>query len=124
MICFDANVLIEVILERKNAAVCRQYMQTANEDMAITMLSLDLVMYYAEKHKLDLSSTEQFVRLFLWLPIAEDDAESAFRLYAGDDYEDALQVSCAQREGCTSFVTLDRGLAKKYSAKLQVDLLP
>lgn len=123
MICFDANVLIEIILERKNAAVCREYIKLAKEDMAITTLSLDLIMYYAERNKLDLRSIEQFVRLFIWLPLTDNDAEWAFKQYAGDDYEDALHIGCALREGCAKFATLDHGLVKKYSQKLPINLL-
>jgi hypothetical protein len=53
MICLNANVLIEVILERKNAAICKQYIESTDGDMAVTMLSLDLIMHYAERNKLD-----------------------------------------------------------------------
>jgi len=123
VICCDANVLIEVILERKHSAACREYIQTAKEDLAITMLSLDLIMYYAERNKLNLVSIEKFVRLFMWLPLTDTDAEWSFKQYAGDGFEGGLQIGCALREGCTKFVTLDSSLMKKYSRKLQVDLL-
>jgi len=123
MICFDANVLIEIILGRKNAKKCQQYIDLAKEDMAITVLSLDLIMYYAERNKLDLVYIEQFMRLFIWLPMTDTDAEWAFKQYAADDYEDALQIGCALRERCARFVTLDQGLKKKYAQKLQIDLL-
>lgn len=123
MICFDANVLIEIILNRKNSEVCKDYIGLAKEDMAITILSLDLIMYYAERNKLDLGSIEQFTRIFIWLPITDTDAEWAFKQYLDNDYEDALQIGCALREGCVKFVTLDRDLKKKYSQQLPIDLL-
>lgn len=123
MICCDANVLIEVILGRRQSGVCRKYIEEAPEDLAITMLSLDLIMYYAERHKLDLKPFEQLLRLFVWLPLTESDAEQAFKQYKGDDFEDALQISCTIREGCSKFATLDKSLAKKYSQSLPIDLL-
>ena len=123
MICFDANIIIEIILSRKSSNDCRNYIELAKEDMAITMLTLDLIMYYAERNNLDLVSIEKFTRLFIWLPLTDTDAEWAFTHHEGDDYEDALQISCTMREGCTKFVTLDKDLKKKYSQKIQIDLL-
>lgn len=123
MTCLDANVLIEVILGRKKATICRDFIHKATDDLAITTLSLDLVMYYAQKNKLNLKPIEQFLRTFLWLGLTEADAESAFRRFRNDDFEDALQISCALRERCTKFVTLDGPLAKKYVRDLAITLL-
>lgn len=123
MICLDANVLIEIIIERKNAQACRGYVASVDEDMSITMLSLDLVMYYAEKNKLNSTPVEQFLRQFLWLPMSDSDAEWAFKHFANKDFEDALQIACATREGCSKFATLDRGLAKKYTKVMPIDLV-
>ncbi|MBI2009257.1 PIN domain-containing protein [Candidatus Saccharibacteria bacterium] len=123
MICLDANVLIEIVLGRKNAEVCQAYLDSAREDLAITLLSLDLAMYYAEAHKLAFQPIEQFMRLFIWLPMIDADAQWAFEHFAGKDYEDALQVAAASREGCSRFVTLDRNLAKKYPKNIAIDLL-
>jgi predicted nucleic acid-binding protein len=123
MICIDANVLIEIILGRKNAEICRKYIDSHKEDMATTVLSLDIVMYYTESNKLSLRPVEHFLRLFTWLAITDTDAEAAFKYFEDKDFEDALQISCAVREGCSRFVTLDRGLAKKYSKEIPIDLL-
>jgi predicted nucleic acid-binding protein len=123
MICFDANVLIEIIVGRKYAQACKDYIDSAKEDMATTMLSVDLAMYYAESNKLDPIPIEQFLRLFIWLPMTDSDGEWAFEHYANDDFEDALQVSCALREGCNKFATLDGPLSKKYPDVIAVDLL-
>jgi predicted nucleic acid-binding protein len=123
MICFDANVLIEIILGRDKALICREFVNKTSDDLAVTILSLDLVMYYAEKHKLNLEPIEQFLRTFLWLPLTEADAESAFQHYKADDFEDALQISCAVRESCATFVTLDKALVKKYHKDIRVKLL-
>ena len=123
MICLDANILIEVILGRKKATACRELIQRTTDDIAITILSLDLVMYYAEKNKLSLAPIEQFLRTFIWLAIVESDVDKAFKRYTDDDFEDALQISCALRESCTKFVTLDSALAKKYAKDISVTRL-
>ena len=123
MICFDANVLIEIIVDRKNALVCRDYIDAAKDDMCTTMLSVDLVMYYAESNKLAIQPIEQFLRLFTWLPMTDSDADWAFKNFGGIDFEDALQIACAVREGSKKFATLDKKLAKKYASTLPIDLL-
>ena len=123
MICFDANVLIEIIVDRKSAKGCRDYVDSISDDMATTILSTDLVMYYAEGNKLDVQPVEQFLRLFTWLPMTDSDADWAFRHFKGKDFEDALQIACAVREGCKRFVTLDRRLSEKYSQTIPVDFL-
>jgi predicted nucleic acid-binding protein len=123
MICLDANVLIEVMLGRSSAAACQKFIDSAKDDLAITILSLDLVMYYAERNKLEFKKIESFLRLFAWLPIVEEDARRAFELYANDDYEDALQIACANREKCKVFATLDKALAKKYDKVMNISLI-
>jgi predicted nucleic acid-binding protein len=123
MICLDANVLIEIIVGRKNAGACRDYINKTTEDLATTMLTVDLVMYYAEGKKLDTTPIEQFQRQFIWLPLVDADAEWAFRYFANKDFEDGLQIASAKREGCGAFATLDKKLAKKYAQELQIDLI-
>jgi predicted nucleic acid-binding protein len=43
--------------------------------------------------------------------------------FKGDDFEDALQVACAIREGCNNLVTLDGSLSKKYAQYIAIDLI-
>jgi predicted nucleic acid-binding protein len=123
MICFDANVIIEILLERPKAALCQTAVQEANDDGAISLLSVTFAMYYAEKQRLDLTAVEHILRTFIWLPIHEADADWAFENYDGDDHEDALQIACSLREQCERFVTLDGPLAKKYRRALPITLL-
>lgn len=123
MVCLDANVVIEIILDRHKAQVCRDYLNSVQEEVAITVLSLDLLLYYSESKKLHLPAVEEFLRLFIWLPMTDGDAEWAFRRFEGKDFEDALQIASAIREGCGTFVTLDKSLAKKYVADIKTKLL-
>ena len=118
----DANVLLEVILRRARATTCEQFLGNS-EDKAISLLTLDLVMYFVQRDKLAWVPVKAFLDSFRWMPIVEADAQWAFAQFAGDDFEDALQVACAIREGCSKFVTLDKGLSKKYSKNTVVDLL-
>lgn len=122
MTCLDANILIEIIDKRSKQGLCRHYINSTS-GLATTMLSVDLVMYYANKHKIDLSFTKGFLRQFIWLPLVEADGVWAFDNCQGSDFEDALQVACANREGCRSFATLDKALAKRYKDVIPVKLL-
>ncbi len=123
MIFVDANVLLEVIQKRIHAKTCEQFLSN-DEDKAISTLTLDLVMYFVERDKLPWKPIKSFLESFSWLPVTDADAQWAFTNFRGGDFEDALQVACALREGCATFVTLDQGLAKKYSGRLPIDLLP
>jgi predicted nucleic acid-binding protein len=118
----DANVLLEVILKRMRTAVCEEFLSN-HQDKAISTLTLDLVMYFVERDKLDWAPVKVFLESFSWLPIVEADAGWAFVQFGGDDFEDALQVACALREGCDTFITLDGPLAKKYSKNMAINLL-
>jgi predicted nucleic acid-binding protein len=114
MIFVDANVVLEVIEKRPHANTCEQLLRST-EEKAISLLTLDLVMYFVEKDKIAWEPVKTFLEGFVWLPITDADAQWAFSNFKGDDFEDALQVSCAKREGCNKFATLDKGLAKKYA---------
>jgi predicted nucleic acid-binding protein len=118
----DANVLLEVILRRTRVDTCENFLNN-NEDKAISTLTLDLVMYFIERDNLSWQPVKAFLESFNWLPIVDADAQWAFAQFRGDDFEDALQVACAIREGSSSFVTLDGPLSKKYSETIAIELL-
>ncbi len=122
MIGVDANVLLEVILQRTRAAQCEAVLAN-EEDKAISILTLDLVLYFAERDKLPLGPIKDFLQCFIWLPITDADATWAFAHYKGKDYEDALQVACTIRERCSRLVTLDADLAKKYQRYVPISLI-
>lgn len=80
-------------------------------------------MYYAERDKLRLPAVKTYLETFVWLAINEADGQWAFANYDGKDFEDALQIGCALREQCSTFVTLDQKLAKKHKAHLPIKLI-
>lgn len=122
MIFIDANVLLEIILKRARARACEQLLLN-DKNKAISTLTLDLVMYFVERDKLEWEPVKIFLESFSWLPVTDSDAQWAFLNFKGDDYEDALQVACAVREGCSRLATLDGPLAKKYAANIAIDLI-
>lgn len=122
MIFVDANVILEVIQKRTRAKECEQFLRN-DKNKAISVLTLDLVMYFIERDKLPWEPVKNFLESFSWLPIIDADAQWAFMNFKGDDFEDALQISCATREGCSSFVTLDTALSEKYKKTMTVELI-
>jgi len=120
MIFVDANVVLEVIQKRAHADNCERMLRN-REEKAISTLTLDLVMYFIERDKMPWESIKVFLESFSWLPLTDADAQWAFLHFRGKDFEDALQVSCAIREGCSLFATLDKALAKKYSDLMLIE---
>lgn len=123
MVCLDANVMLEIVEKRAGWQACRNYLADLTDDLAITMLTVHLMMYFAEKDRLDWRAVKAFLERYHWLPLMPTDANWAFVRFDGKDFEDALQVGCALRAGCTRFATLDQTLAKKYKAALPIDLI-
>lgn len=123
MVYVDANVILEVLLNRALASDCSKYIDESKQDVAISLLTLSIVMYVLEKDKIGLSQKEYYLRQFSWLPITQQDAEWSYGHYNSQDFEDGVQVSCALREKCTRFVTLDKRLAAKYGSLLPIDLI-
>jgi predicted nucleic acid-binding protein len=122
MIFVDADVLLEVIQKRTRVKECERFLSN-DKNKAISVLSLDLVMYFVERDKLPWEPVKNFLESFSWLPIIDADAQWAFMNFNGDAFEDALQVACALREGCNSFVTLDVALSEKYNQTITVELI-
>lgn len=118
----DANVLLEVIQKRTRLKACEQFLSN-DKSKAVSTLALDLVMYFVERDKLAWEPVKGFLESFSWLPVTDADAQWAFMNFKGDDFEDALQVACALREGCSGFVTLDGPLSKKYGQTMVINLI-
>lgn len=122
MIFVDANIALEVIEKRAHADACEQMLRNSQEK-AISLLTLDLVMYFLGRDKIAWEPVKTFLESFAWLPVTDADAQWAFAHFKGDDFEDALQVACAIRENCHEFTTLDKSLAKKYADIMPIELL-
>jgi predicted nucleic acid-binding protein len=122
MIFVDANVLLEVIQKRTRTKEC-EYFLSNNENKAISILTLDLIMYFIERDKLPWEPIKRFLESFSWLPITDADAQWAFANFQGNDFEDGLQIACAKREGCSSIVTLDVALSEKYNQVIPIKLI-
>ncbi len=125
MVVLDANVVLEILEKRARLdAVLAAIKQYENQyTLAVTTLSLSNVFYVLEKNKYDPGIAERLLKTYRFLPVESEDAIWAFEHYQGVDFEDALQVAAAVREGCGVFMTLDKVLARKYRKFLNIQLI-
>lgn len=123
MICYDSSVLADMMLARPTAEISHAYFTQHSGQVAASIMSLQFLMYYAEKHHINMQAIRKASNLIIWLPTTEEDMQWAFDNYQGSDYEDALQIAVALREGCTRFITRDKKLARKYGDKIKITLI-
>lgn len=114
----DANVLLEILLGRRNETAARNVIEQHSENLFISSLTAHLVVHFGQAI-VDLPILRKFLSDYTILALDSADFEWAFVNMRNQDFEDALQLSVAIRNGCDKFLTLDKTLAKSYS-----DLLP
>lgn len=124
MVFLDANILLELILpNRRSLAPILQYLEQANQT-AISSLTIHLVFYFGRKVSIADTILHGVIAENTILSLERSDYEWAALYEQGQDFEDALQVACAIRSGCSEFVTLDRRLATRYAdGPIKVTLL-
>jgi len=111
----DANIALEVILERQNQQLVKDLLSKYSDNLNISSLTAHLIIYFGLK-RVDLPVLRRFLEDYIVLSLDSVDFEWAFNNIRSNDFEDALQLGVAIRNGCTSFITLDRPLADTYSS--------
>jgi predicted nucleic acid-binding protein len=119
----DANVLLEVLLDRRLAKQCSQLLTDANEELAISALTVHIIWYVAEKYKLDQSNVDEFLKVWEILPLTAANIKTARQRYDGKDFEDCLQAACAEAAQCDEIVTIDKHFRIHSHTKLKVKTL-
>jgi predicted nucleic acid-binding protein len=109
----DANILLEVLLDRKKAAVAKLIIETNAGQSYISSLTGHLVVHYVQK-VVGLAVIRQFLDDYEMVGLTATDFEWAFNNIRDQDFEDALQLAVAIRSGCDQFITLDQSLFKAY----------
>jgi predicted nucleic acid-binding protein len=121
-VCLDANVLLDIILDRKRkSAVLKKIDGT---QYATTSISASIAYYYAVSDTVSNNAFKNFLRDYDILTVDELTFESAFML-AGDqnDLEDAIQIAACKQAGVQTLVTADKQLAKLYAKELKIELV-
>jgi predicted nucleic acid-binding protein len=109
----DANVLIEIILERGHQAAAKAVLEGARHDLRISALTAHLVVHFGVT-RVDLPIIRKFLGDYQILPLEQADFEWAFVNARNQDFEDALQLAVAIRNGCDRFITFDQTLYRAY----------
>jgi predicted nucleic acid-binding protein len=112
-IFLDANVLLEIILGREKQAIAKSFIETNSKNLYISALTAHLVIHFGTSI-VELPVLRQFLGDYSILPLEATDFEWAFTNILNNDYEDALQLAVAIRQGCNRFVTFDKSLIKTY----------
>jgi predicted nucleic acid-binding protein len=119
-IYLDANILLEILFKRaRHPQVEKLLSSMENVQFCASVLSIDLVMYFVELDKKPKDVARQFLRKYTILNMTPKDTDWAYDNDTGD-FEDALQVACARRHGCASFITLDQKLERMYGTFMSV----
>lgn len=122
-IYLDANVLLEILFHRaRYKKVVARLSELQDSQFCVSVLSVDLVMYFVEIEKQSKDIAWEFINKYQQLDLLPNDTEWAHDNDQGD-FEDALQVSCARRHNCTLLITLDQSLEKMYGKYLTVQTI-
>ncbi|HTE21755.1 MAG TPA: PIN domain-containing protein [Candidatus Limnocylindria bacterium] len=116
MIFLDTNILLEITLSnRLHYTQVQRFLQTTKEETAISILTCHLVIHFGRKEKAEEAFLHAVLNENKLIALTSSDYKWATDNEHGKDFEDALQLSSAIRSGCSSFVTLDAALAKRYT---------
>lgn len=116
MIFLDTNIILEIMLaNRPHCSQVNRFLENITEATAVSMLTIHLVMHFGRKTQTEDAFLHAVLNENKLLALTPDDYEWAANNEQGNDFEDALQMSIAIRSGCSSFITLDAALAKRYA---------
>lgn len=116
----DANVLLEILFARRLSAQCEQLLSDPSKVYAISALTLHIIWYMAERHKLSPANVGDMLSVFTVLPLDEDAIELATKRYDGRDFEDCLQAACAETNDCQEIFTIDKHFQEYSHTSLTV----
>lgn len=109
----DANVLLEILLGRPKQAAARKFIQAQSGTLCISTLTAHLVVHFGQAI-VGLPILRAFLADYTVLALEPADFEWAFANIRNKDFEDALQLAVAIRNGCGYFMTFDKALVADY----------
>jgi predicted nucleic acid-binding protein len=118
----DANILMEILFQRTKYTQIAEFL-SQNSNVYISFLTIHILMYYTELEKLEVQNTWQLIQNCTILENNQTTFELAKNIYSGDDFEDCLQIATCLSDEITTFITLDKNLAKNHKNLLNIVLL-
>lgn len=122
MVYLDANILIEIALGRSKYKKIEKLLSEQN-NTSLSVLSVHLLVYFGLKSGIDRKLLEAIAEKHQILDVTYDDYSWAKKNCVKDDFEDALQIACAIRNGATKILTIDKDMAKNYGHVLNFELI-
>lgn len=121
MVFLDANILLEIVLGRDNESVARKFIADHQGDLYISALTAHLIVHFG-KDIVDLPIIRKFLSDYTIIALESSDFDWAFINSRSQDFEDALQLGVAIRNGCSQFVTFDKVLATTYKSLPSIEI--
>ncbi len=113
IVYLDANILLEIILSRKNQEVARKAIKKYAGSLHISTLTAHLVVHFGQAI-VELPGLRKFLTDYYIEDLTEKDFEWAFVNARSKNFEDALQIASAVRIGTSRFLTFDKELHRAY----------
>jgi len=120
-IFFDTNVLMDLLLKRAGCSDAQKIMEFARNDefsrVCLSFLSVANAAYIMRKKPLKevQNSIRLIAGLFTILPCSDMLLLSAERI-SSPDYEDAIQIACAEQAECNVIITGNKSHFETYSS--------
>jgi len=119
----DANVLIEILLDRRLSQQCIQILEDTSQQYVISAVTVHIVWYIAERYNLNQNKVDEVLSIWEVLPLTAHNVKSARERYDGKDFEDCLQAVCAESGDCDLIVTIDKKFKQHSRTSLPVTLI-
>lgn len=118
-IFLDANILLEAVMFRSAKLKADKVIRNNRGSIYISALTAHLVIHFGVK-VVELNVLKQFLLDFEIISLSRSDFNWAFTNVKDNDFEDALQLATAIKEGCEKFITFDKNLYKRYKSLKQI----
>lgn len=122
-IYLDANILLEILFERKLAANCKTIVSNPLNEYGISVITVHIIWYMAEKYKLQTQLIDDLLSVWAILPVTDRTIQVSRNRYDGKDFEDCLQATCAESGGYDEIVTIDKQFQNHSHTTLPVTVL-
>jgi predicted nucleic-acid-binding protein len=119
----DTNVILEILLNRRLASQCLKLLEDTSCQYGISVLTVHIVWYIAEKYKLDQSKVDDSLSAWEILPMTAQTIKKAQQRYSGEDFEDCIQAVCAEEAEYSSILTIDKNFRQRSATLLSVSLI-
>ena len=120
-IFLDTNVLLDLVLDRNGVNSARRIISIGHEDewtrLYVSFLTMANIAYVLRKRPMDevKASLSRLYKFCVVLPMNDSQLMTAVRNCSCPDFEDSLQIMCAEENGCDIIVTNNTGHFREFT---------